>query len=122
MDGRRWTDGIAGQTIRKRGMLGLRARELYRRISWVGGCALAAAKLGTRIQGLAGAFAIHEPGCGTIFSAVSPTARMRFTMMAGIADEGGFHELINGFDIRGAASEIECPALIVPDDEEGVAP
>lgn len=74
---------------------------------------LAAAALGDRIKGLAGAFVVHEPGWDTIFNAASPTFRMRFMFMAGIDDDDAFDSYLQDFDLRAVVGDITCPVVIV---------
>lgn len=83
---------------------------------------VAAASLGDRIKGVAQAFAIHEPGCYTIFNAASPTFRMRFMMMSNVTDDDAFDEFCEGFDPRPYAEKITCPMLILAGEDDELSP
>ena len=82
----------------------------------------AAAGLGDRIKGLAGAFVLHEPGCDSIFNAASPSFRMRFMFMAGITDEDAFDSYLEDFDLRPVVGDITCPVLIVAGEDDELSP
>jgi fermentation-respiration switch protein FrsA (DUF1100 family) len=82
----------------------------------------AAAALGNRVTGLAQAFALHEPGCFSIFNAASPTFRMRFMLMSNVTDDDAFDKFAGGFDVRGAAAKITCPVLMIAGEDDELSP
>ncbi len=82
----------------------------------------AAAALGDRVKGLAQAFALHEPGCYSIFNSASPTFRMRFMLMSNVTDDDAFDRFAETFDVREAAAKISCPVLMIAGEDDELSP
>ncbi|OGA50308.1 MAG: hypothetical protein A3G25_16585 [Betaproteobacteria bacterium RIFCSPLOWO2_12_FULL_63_13] len=82
----------------------------------------AAAALGERIRGAAVSFVCHEPGMNALMEMSSPTFKMRFMYMAGIADERLFDQFRKKFTLQRQAAKIKCPLLIQAGEDDELSP
>lgn len=63
-----------------------------------------------------------EPGQYTIFNTASPTFKLNFMYMAGYDDEEAFDAFAETLTLKGAASKITCPYLIVAGEDDELCP
>lgn len=75
-----------------------------------------------RIRAVAVSAVCHEPGFHTIFEEASPTFKMRFMYMAGVADEAEFDRLRKTMTWEGHAERIRAPYLCVAGEAEELSP
>jgi dienelactone hydrolase len=74
------------------------------------------------LRGVAVAYVCHEPGGETIFQSASPSFKLRFMYMAGIADEEEFDTWRQGFDLTDVAPLLNCPYLVVAREDDELSP
>jgi poly(3-hydroxybutyrate) depolymerase len=75
-----------------------------------------------RLRAVAVASVCHEPGFHTIFEEASPTFKMRFMYMSGIADEADFDELRRSMTWEGHAEGIRAPYLCLAGEADELSP
>ena len=75
-----------------------------------------------RIRAVAVTATCLEPGCHTIFEEASPTFKMRFMFMAGIADETVFDEFRKSLTWEGHAERIRVPYLCIAGEADELCP
>ncbi|MBO0753823.1 MAG: prolyl oligopeptidase family serine peptidase, partial [Bradyrhizobiaceae bacterium] len=63
-----------------------------------------------------------EPGCHTIFEEASPTFKMRFMYMSGIADEAKFDQFRQSITWEGHAEKITAPYLCLAGESDELSP
>jgi dienelactone hydrolase len=63
-----------------------------------------------------------EPGCHTIFEEASPTFKMRFMYMSGIADEARFDQFRQSITWEGYAEKIKAPYLCLAGEADELSP
>jgi dienelactone hydrolase len=63
-----------------------------------------------------------EPGCHTIFEEASPTFKMRFMYMSGIADEAKFDQFRQSITWEGYAENIKAPYLCLAGESDELSP
>ncbi len=63
-----------------------------------------------------------EPGQYTIFNTASPTFKLNYMYMAGYDDEAAFNEFAKTLTLKGVASKIACPYLIVAGEDDELCP
>jgi len=76
----------------------------------------------SRIRAVAVSAVCHEPGFHTIFEEASPTFKLRFMYMSGIADEGEFDRMRKTMTWEGHAEKIRVPYLCVAGEAEELSP
>jgi len=75
-----------------------------------------------RLRAIAVSATCLEPGCHTIFEEASPTFKVRFMYMAGIADEAAFDEFRKTLTWEGHAERIRAPYLCVAGAADELSP
>ncbi len=63
-----------------------------------------------------------EPGQYTIFNTASPTFKMNYMYMSGYDDEAAFDEFAKTLTLKGIASKITCPYLVVAGEDDELCP
>jgi dipeptidyl aminopeptidase/acylaminoacyl peptidase len=63
-----------------------------------------------------------EPGQYTIFNTASPTFKLNYMYMSGYDDEAAFDEFAKTLTLKGAASKITCPYLVVAGEDDELCP
>ncbi len=63
-----------------------------------------------------------EPGQYTIFNTASPTFKLNYMYMAGYDEEAAFDEFAKTLTLKGVASKIGCPYLIVAGEDDELCP
>ncbi|MFQ5849075.1 MAG: alpha/beta hydrolase family protein [Candidatus Binatia bacterium] len=63
-----------------------------------------------------------EPGQHTIFNTASPTFKLNFMYMSGYDDEEAFDAFAQSLTLKGVASKIVCPYLIVAGEDDELCP
>ena len=63
-----------------------------------------------------------EPGQYTIFNTASPTFKLNFMYMSGYDDEEAFDEFAKTLTLRGVASRVTCPYLVVAGEDDELCP
>lgn len=63
-----------------------------------------------------------EPGQYTIFNTASPTFKLNYMYMAGYGEEAAFDEFAKTLTLKGVASKIACPYLIVAGEDDELCP
>ena len=63
-----------------------------------------------------------EPGQYTIFNTASPTFKLNYMYMSGYDDEAAFDEFAKTLTLKGVASKISCPYLIVAGEDDELCP
>jgi dipeptidyl aminopeptidase/acylaminoacyl peptidase len=63
-----------------------------------------------------------EPGQYTIFNTASPTFKMNYMYMSGYDDETTFDEFAKALTLKGVASKITCPYLVVAGEDDELCP
>ena len=63
-----------------------------------------------------------EPGQYTIFNTASPTFKLNYMYMSGYDDEAAFDEFAKTLTLKGVASEISCPYLVVAGEDDELCP
>lgn len=59
-----------------------------------------------------------EPGQCTIFNTASPTFKLNYMYMSGYDDEAAFDEFAKTLTLKGVASKITCPYLVVAGEDD----
>jgi dienelactone hydrolase len=75
-----------------------------------------------RLRAVAVASVCHEPGFHTIFEEASPTFKMRFMYMSGIADEATFDEFRQSMTWEGHVGKIRVPYLCLTGEADELSP
>jgi hypothetical protein len=75
-----------------------------------------------RLRAVAVASVCHEPGFHTIFEEASPTFKMRFMYMSGIADEADFDKLCRSMTWEGHGEGIRAPYLCLAGEADELSP
>ena len=63
-----------------------------------------------------------EPGLDSLLNTASPTFKLNYMYMAGYDDETAFDEFAKKIDVRGLASRIRAPLLIVTGEDDELCP
>lgn len=63
-----------------------------------------------------------EPGQYTIFNTASPTFKLNYMYMSGYDDEAAFDEFAKTLTLKGVASKISCPYLVVAGEDDELCP
>jgi len=63
-----------------------------------------------------------EPGQYTIFNTASPTFKLNYMYMSGYDDEAAFDEFAKTLTLKGVASKITCPYLVVAGEDDELCP
>ena len=63
-----------------------------------------------------------EPGQYTIFNTASPTFKLNYMYMSGYDDEAAFDEFAKTLTLKGVASQISCPYLVVAGEDDELCP
>ena len=63
-----------------------------------------------------------EPGQYAIFNMASPTFKLNYMYMSGYDDEAAFDEFAKTLTLKGVASKITCPYLIVAGEDDELCP
>ncbi len=63
-----------------------------------------------------------EPGQFTIFNTASPTFKLNYMYMSGYDDEAAFDEFAKTLTLKGVASKIACPYLVVAGEDDELCP
>ncbi|MCZ6564410.1 MAG: prolyl oligopeptidase family serine peptidase [Deltaproteobacteria bacterium] len=63
-----------------------------------------------------------EPGQYTIFNTASPTFKLNYMYMAGYEDEEAFDEFAQTLTLKGLASKVSCPYLVVAGEDDELCP
>ena len=63
-----------------------------------------------------------EPGQYSIFNTASPTFKLNYMYMSGYDDEAAFDEFAKTLTLKGIASKISCPYLVVAGEDDELCP
>jgi dipeptidyl aminopeptidase/acylaminoacyl peptidase len=63
-----------------------------------------------------------EPGQYSIFNTASPTFKLNYMYMSGYDDEAAFDEFAKTLTLKGVASKITCPYLVVAGEDDELCP
>jgi len=63
-----------------------------------------------------------EPGQYSIFNTASPTFKLNYMYMSGYDDETAFDEFAKTLTLKGVASKITCPYLVVAGEDDELCP
>ena len=75
-----------------------------------------------RFKALAVSGVCVEPGQYTIFNTASPTFKLNYMYMSGYDDEAAFDEFAKTLSLKGVASRIACPYLVVAGEDDELCP
>ncbi len=75
-----------------------------------------------RFKALAVSGVCVEPSQYTIFNTASPTFKLNYMYMSGYDDEAAFDEFAKTLTLKGVASKITCPYLIVAGEDDELCP